>query len=335
MECAFCTRLLDTNYYVKVCSKCLSDDDIMISGEDIPDRFLLSWYELRTANLFCICHFSGQKYLLSDVLELSRKLTEELTDRSAKKKVYLKQREVMDNIIKKREELINYKNNIKQLVVDIISKYNIELNDKINYQMRKLIDADTETINLPEFAIAVKICDELIPFDKMLKRNKLIDSLISKTFGENYIGKVNKIKEYCDYIKDESITIDNAFEGCKNVIEGEINYNKRKNEMDNLITTTFCKKYFRSAALHRNYSLYVDKAEGTLEENFSRINTTINNLKIKDARKRKIDKLINKTIPSNKLNLATNNTAYKNYIGKGGNIDNVMNNILDFTQNNI
>jgi len=333
MDCVFCDRLLENKYHSKICLKCLNDSKVMIDESYIRNNLYLNYYEIRQGNLLCFNYNGILKYLRSDVLEVARKLTEGTSENSSRRKAYLREKELIETIELEQLEFINYKNNVKELIDDYTSKYGIDVNDKIKYHIRRLLDNITAT-SLSPLNVAIKICDELIPFDKMFKRENAINEFIISVYGENYIDLIKLNKQYNDYIQKNSITVDEAFLECSNIIENYINYNKRKSEIDNLINTNCLKKHLKPAKFHKNYNLYVEKAEGTLEENFNKIKVTLDNLTKKEKRKNKLDKLITSLVPNNKLDIAKNNTAYNNYVNKGGNIDNTVNLIVDFANKN-
>lgn len=220
MNCICCDNSLDTKFHYQICSVCRTNPDIMISSKDIREKFKLNAKDLYKANLFCINTKYETRYFFLDIVELSEQITKDLSNRSSMKLAYLKQKEIADNFINNKEMLIKRKTNIIQLVIKLAPKYDINMNDKLIVVLKKLIDEYIQTASeLPDMLFATDICDELSVYDKVCKRKVLIDNLIRKKYGEQYINVVNTNVNYNKYIRENSISLEEAFGSIKDTFE--------------------------------------------------------------------------------------------------------------------
>src|SRR5690348_8293216 len=125
MSCTNCSIKLDTNYSIQLCQACYNNDTVALSSNAIYCYFHLGWQDLQRGNVPCIKTKHGEKWLFTDILELARIVTEKKTDASPMKQAYYKQKERIDKIQQLKEMLSTTKNNIKQSIILLLPKYNI------------------------------------------------------------------------------------------------------------------------------------------------------------------------------------------------------------------
>ena len=93
MSCYNCKKDNNDSYH-PICINCQFNPAVMISKSDAKRKFKLSDCDLEKSDLFCISfetiYYSGTKYLISDIINLSAELTKNLPNNDKKRQAYLK-----------------------------------------------------------------------------------------------------------------------------------------------------------------------------------------------------------------------------------------------------
>ena len=205
-----------------ICIGCVSYDVFTIYTHEAMYRLGLTDKELRKAKLRKIKYieygYSREAYFIPDVLQLADKLTKNCEPSDPKRKKYIKERRLYDEICDEFIPLITRRKGIVKNLEIAIEKYDIAIDLK-DPTFVDIIDEHTSDLNLTAeqaiHCILIEI-EQLIPsFQRMEQINAKICNLVPEEFIEKlcdhyrYLGFINgtsklsldeTVRELIDYI---------------------------------------------------------------------------------------------------------------------------------------
>lgn len=201
--------------------------------------------------------------------------------------------------------------------------------------------------------LAEEITKDLEDTDKRkiaFLRQKIIMKQI-KTEKENLLEKKQKIEEHVKvlmqkldhtedinecliielidkYLKDPNISIFdaayNVFNDIVKIIEEHKKKREKRENMDILINEKIDRKYIKKAKEHPTYHEYIEKEGLSIKKCYSKIENFIIKEINKIERKKRMNKLLKKTIPQDYMKDAIENPIYANFV-ESGDIDDIDN----------
>lgn len=333
MKCVGCGHELTKYAHVEICKDCRYDNTITITFTDAKRKYKLTKEEIESADLFEYSFVShgntGTKYLVSEIEELADKLTKNLDITDKRRQAYLKQHDITQEVQKSKNNLSNVKKQTREIVIDLVKKYNVDIdkdienkiNDAINTYYSTRIDIGTDI-----FSIAMGIANEI---DKRDKRKKELNALIN-TIDEKYRKLVYSYPEYIALLENntDKAELNQRFEIVRqkvNKIKNKIELqNEREKIIDDLLMKKYNKKYIKVAKSHDLYCEYISEGNVDLNKCLDTIDNIIKVRIERDKRKYELDKSLKK----NKMLVSKwkNDKNYTDYIEHNkGSIDNIIN----------
>lgn len=194
-KCYNCNVIIPNIY--ELCYTCAFDPDIVINKTQVKKKYKLTDSDLYNSNLFVLEYKSGYgsycyKYLLKEVHELSKEITKDLDYKNPKKKSFLKQVNIMDDIKKKLEEKEKRYQEIENALVIFMEK--LEYRDIINIdEYYKNIRENADNLDISLTVAINKI------FKKIEKDHCRIKKF-SDIINEDNRKDISKINTFNDYI---------------------------------------------------------------------------------------------------------------------------------------
>lgn len=166
----------------------------------------------------------------------------------------------------------------------------IKLIDQCSIAYKKcMYDADRNQ----NIKVLIKELDQIMKVDLGIKRANKLEKLIKSENKQHckdhlfyeFIRTDKRYKQYVDKnVLPNNATLDDLVQKINKSVKNKIEKNKRKTEIDNIIST-FDEKYVSHLATHKIYKEYVNKNKGVLNEVIDFFIEEINNLYTIDNRK--------------------------------------------------
>lgn len=278
MNCISCNKKMHHSKLYRICITCMFNKDITISHNEAKKRYRLTSTDIRNAKLYRfkvrIKNNMITKHLVKEVHELARKLFKNLDLTNTKLIAFNKCEKEITTKLEYSHQKELYEQNIKNNVIELLSKYDI---NKIDIIVNKLIDyfiklRCTDFFASSESSLCVQICDDV---HKCYQMKILLDNTIINQFGEEYMSYAQKHSEYFSYICgkcDSKCIIDKLHE----IINKE-KRNQRQHNIDELLKDNLNKDDIKYAKNLGVYGMYIHFGDGTLETIFNEIKNEIKN----------------------------------------------------------
>ena len=234
----------------------------------LKKKYRLTDEELNSNKLFvmnfrshgCDC----KTYLVTDIHDLAGKLTKDLDEDNPKKTAYLKQKAIIDQRQKDKEDIIEAKNKITTSVYDLLSKYNnIEMSIPIKDKIKELTDQYYNEKTLNDFAIALKIVDDVnnyyVSETNKAKRKNDLEKLLTENIPESYLEFI-----YKDFSLKHT-EFQNAYSGGQHIYTDDKTYGNISLAHQNIYEA------------HTRYNEYINNNTYTLQESYAMIKNIIDN----------------------------------------------------------
>ena len=317
MSCHFCKSKL--KYYENdLCTKCKYDSDIVISFSEVKRKYKLTDEDIGNGNLLCIeflmYNTYCRKYLIDDIEKLACELTENLDINDKRKRAYIKQKNIRDELKRKKQNKEQKMEEIKEYVEISSQKHDIKIgiDDSIQEMLDKYSESDNISVTYASLKIILYMEQKIKIIKKQNIRKEEINNFIKNKYGTEYIKPILKIAPYKKYM-NHSINKDDCFNEIDKHIQTIISKKKRKNKLNKLLTKDFNKKYLKLAQNHYLYGEYIngdDKCSSQLIK-------IITNTKLQQSRKSKIDYRIRKYIDKEYRDSIRKEAIYNNFIQTG------------------
>ncbi len=322
MECINCKTIISIRSIDQICVNCRFDDKVMISLTEVKMKFKLTEEELDKAKLFKIVftikYNVGTKYLRNQVIDLAGKLTENLPDNDKRKMVYMKYKDIMDEIKQIDKELDIKINNVKQITIDLLAKTDIIVNDVIKAKMSELTKIYIKNDNMTAFQMAMQLCNDIIKFSNLLKdrsnRQKMLNDLIIQKFGGEYINDIKLNYAYTEYIKHNTLPLGKTFSVISRQLQEKVDKQNRRQQLNDLIKSRFDEKFINIVQSYKEYNGYINNSNPSLIFAFKYISEQLQKIIDKENRKKQMDKLIDNTFSKKYRIMAKRDTYYGNFI---------------------
>ena len=338
MKCINCPAEINDRCTYQICVNCKFDVTVMISQTEAKRIYKLTDKEIYDAKLFFIRftvhHNVGTKYLITEIHELARKITDNLDASDKRKKAFTKQDDMIREKTDREDKIKKLKQTLRSEVAEMLTKYDIIIDSFVEEQITETIRKYCDQNILSEFGVTMKICEDIY---KYYKKKSTIDSQIVKQYGNDYLTMIIKFPLYKHYIENDKITDADAFAHLEKMILKQINDTNRKINIDKLLEETYTdEKYIRYAKGLLAYEEFVDDGIGLLGNKFNTIKRKTDELVQKDQRTEKLNKEIDKNIKKKYVKLAKGSVFSKNYIDEDNiKLEKVMENITNYIDEKI
>jgi len=166
MLCSFCYTECDK----LICTNCFDNSPMIISLHDVSYGYKLTKKQIelyyptyvRRKNVNPITKTKKQdiKYLTSEIETIADELSKDLDEKNPKRKAYLKQKNIMDEIRLNNQKLDDTRNQVRHIVIELLEKYKM-INSGMEKIINKLINDKCQDHNVNHFAIATVIVNTI------------------------------------------------------------------------------------------------------------------------------------------------------------------------------
>jgi len=261
-------------------------------------------------------HNVGTKYLIKEIHELARKITEKLDTSDKRKIAFMKQDDIFREKKEKEDRLVKFREGLVVQTKVMLQKYNIIVDKFIEGLVDEFVNRDCNESNINcEFAISIKICERInICYNIMIESTELI----KKEYGDKYVNMIKLSPFYKSWIVNY-YTTNEAYKQMKLRIDPEYKKEVRKIQLDNTLNELYNSKYVKYAKTTNEYKLYIEH-----DRSIGDILDVVTNKIERDKRETRIIKNLSKNIGNEFIDIAKTNKQFNTYVEKGGDLSKIV-----------